>query len=97
MRILAVAALLSVAACARAPAPPPGVAGTAAGDRDAARLYRSRCSACHRPYEPSSRTRAQWQGALARMAPKAHLGPPEEERIRAFLLAGASDAGTPGR
>jgi hypothetical protein len=31
------------------------------------------------------------------MAPKAHLTPPEEERLRAFLLAGASDAEAPGR
>lgn len=80
----AVAATLA-AACAGAP---PGQ-----GAPQPERLYRQRCSSCHRPYEPSTRTRAQWDAALARMAPRAHLSPGEEAALRRWLEAGASDAG----
>jgi mono/diheme cytochrome c family protein len=61
--------------------------------REPDRLYRQRCSGCHRPYEPASRTRAQWDAALARMAPRAHLSPEQEATLRHWLEAGASDAG----
>lgn len=74
---------LALAACAGAPAAP----GAQAPDR----LYRQKCSGCHRPYEPSSRTRAQWQEAMGRMAPKAHLSPEEEGTLRHWLEARASD------
>ena len=98
MRALALAVLLSTAACAGAPPSPATSAGPGgARSAEAGQLYRSRCSGCHRPYEPSSRTQAQWRTVLSRMAPKAHLSAPEEDRLRAFLLAGASDADAPGR
>jgi hypothetical protein len=79
--------LAAVAACAGAPAAPSGDAAA-----DPARLYRARCSSCHRPYEPVSRTREQWRTALARMAPKAHLSRAERETLGGWLTAGASDA-----
>jgi hypothetical protein len=85
--LLAAVLLVAVAACAGAPASPSGAAGA-----DPAQLYRSRCSSCHRPYEPASRTREQWRAALARMAPKAHLSPAEQEALGGWLAAGASDA-----
>jgi mono/diheme cytochrome c family protein len=56
-------------------------------------LYRQRCSGCHRPYEPASRTRAQWAAAMDRMAPRAHLSPEQEGTLRHWLEAHASDAG----
>lgn len=93
MRILvllaAVLVALDAAACASAP---PSPEGQVAPDR----LYRSKCSACHRPYDPASRTRAQWREALGKMAPKAHLDPGEKEAIGGFLAAHASDAGGGG-
>jgi cytochrome c5 len=85
MRTLLVAGAVALAACAGAPASP--------GSPEPDRLYRQKCSGCHRPYEPSSRTRAAWDAALGRMAPKAHLSPEEEGTLRHWLEARASDAG----
>lgn len=88
MRLAVLAsAVLALAGCAGAPAQPGGASAAA----DPARLYRQKCSGCHRPYEPASRTRAQWQEALARMSPKAHLSPEEEGTLRHFLEARAAD------
>jgi hypothetical protein len=90
--LLAVSLAL-LAACAGAPAAPEGPAGSAAqGAQDAERLYRSKCTACHRAYEPSSRTRAAWSQAVTRMGPRAHLTPEQDAALRAWLTAGASDA-----
>jgi hypothetical protein len=98
MRPLLAALVAALLACAGA-SPAPATAGgdRGAGGGEAERLYRSKCSGCHRAYEPSSRTQAQWRNVLSRMIPKAHLTPPEEERLRVLLMAGASDAAAPGR
>lgn len=82
--VLACACAAAVAACAGAPA--------ASGSPDPEQLYRQKCSGCHRPYEPSSRARAQWQAGMGRMAPKAHLSPEQEGALRHWLEARASDA-----
>jgi hypothetical protein len=79
------AALVLAGACAGAPR-------TAGGTDDAARLYRSKCTGCHRAYERRSRDAARWAGVLERMAPRARLTADERERLRAWLVAGASDA-----
>ena len=84
--VIAVASAL-VAACAGAPA------STSQGSQPD-QLYRQKCSSCHRLYDPSSRTRAEWEAAMARMAPKAHLSPEQEGMLRHWLEARASDAGT---
>ncbi len=84
---LAAAALATAAlACARAPA-------AEAGPAQAERLYRSKCSACHRAYPPSSRDRAAWAAILPKMASRAKLSDDERARIQEFLDANAKDAG----
>jgi mono/diheme cytochrome c family protein len=89
MRTLLFAAVLValLAACAGAPAAP-GAQGAA----DPELLYRTKCASCHRPYEPASRTRAEWATALGRMSRKAHLTPSEAETIGGFLASHAADA-----
>jgi hypothetical protein len=87
MRTALVAAVLLalLSACAGAPA-------ASQGAPDPERLYRTKCTACHRAYEPASRTRAQWSTVLERMSKKAHLTPAETETVGGFLAAHASDA-----
>jgi hypothetical protein len=79
-----VAAALLAAACAGAPA--------ASGAQQPEALYREKCSGCHRPYDPASRSRAQWKAAMDRMAPRAHLAPEQTASLRHWLEARASDA-----
>ncbi len=81
---------LSALACAGAPSAESGPA--AAADR----LYRSRCSACHRAYPPSSRSAAAWAEILPKMAARAKLSEGERARILAYLQSNASDAGGAG-
>jgi hypothetical protein len=84
--VVVTAVLLALlAACAGAPSAPQGAS-------DPERLYRTKCAACHRPYEPASRTRAEWTAVLGRMSKKAHLTPAETDTIGGFLAAHASDA-----
>ncbi len=89
MRTFALAAAaLASASCAGAPAAEAGPAG-------AERLYRSKCSACHRAYPPSSRDRTAWAEVLPKMAPRAKLSDAERARILEYLQANAKDA-SPG-
>ncbi len=90
MRTLAVlaAATLALAACAGAS----GAAPPAASERDAAKLYRSRCASCHRLHEPSEYTREAWRSNLDRMQGRAHLGAAERAEIERYLDAHAKDA-----
>jgi mono/diheme cytochrome c family protein len=83
---------LSALACAGAPS-------AEAGPAQAERLYRSKCSACHRAYAPSSRDAAGWAEVLSKMAPRAKLSDAERARILAYLQANARDAppGAAGR
>lgn len=92
MRAVVLTVLLAVsAACAGGGGAP--AAGSPADVReDPARLYRAKCSSCHRAYDRASRSREAWRAVLARMAPKAHLSPAEEDVLRGWLEAGASDA-----
>ncbi len=88
-RLAAAVLALSALACAGAPA------GAGGSDAAADRLYRSKCSACHRAYAPSSRDGAAWAQVLSRMAPRAKLSDAERARILAYLQANARGA-TPG-
>ncbi len=90
--VLAPAAALALAALACAGAPAGSAGPDAAGDR----LYRSRCSACHRAYPPSSRDRAAWAQILPKMAPRAKLTDDERARILGYLDANAKDAAPGG-
>ncbi len=82
---LLAAALAAALACARAPTAEAGPAG-------AERLYRSKCSACHRAYPPASRDRAAWAEVLSKMAPRAKLSDAERARVLEYLQANAKDA-----
>jgi cytochrome c2 len=92
MRALALALSLSaLAACSASR----GAAGPDEGSADAraARLYRAKCSACHRAYEPATRTGAEWSEILDAMAPRAHLRDGERALLLDYLRAHARDAG----
>lgn len=92
MRKLALAATalgLFALACARAPA-------AEAGPAQAERLYRSKCSACHRAYPPASRDRAAWAEVLSKMAPRAKLTDAERATVLEYLRSNARDATAPG-
>jgi mono/diheme cytochrome c family protein len=78
----------SALACAGAPS-------AEAGPAQAERLYRSKCSACHRAYAPSSRDAAGWAEVLSKMAPRAKLSDAERARILGYLRENARDA-SPG-
>ncbi len=82
---LATVAVAATFACASAPTAEAGPAG-------AERLYRSRCSACHRAYPPSSRDRATWAEVLSKMAPRAKLSDAERGTLSEYLQANARDA-----
>ncbi len=85
MRALGVIAFLALAACAGSP--------QARGrPSDPERLYRGKCAACHRPYPPESRTRAQWEGAMSRMAARAHLRDEERALLLGWLREHAKDS-----
>ena len=75
MRITVVIALL-VAACSSAPS-----RAMSSGER----MYRAKCTSCHRFYEPSER--ADWPTVLDKMEAekKTHLTPEERAEILGFL------------
>jgi hypothetical protein len=85
VRALAAALLFAALGCAGAPASEAGPAG-------AERLYRSKCSACHRAYAPTSRDRAAWGQVFPKMAVRARLSDDERARILEFLETNARDA-----
>ncbi len=89
MRALVVVAFtLAALACAGAPAQQ---GGSAQGER----LYRSRCSACHRAYPPSSRDRAAWAEVMSKMAPRAKLSDSERALVLEYLQSNARGAPPP--
>ena len=55
---------------------------------DGERMYMRKCTSCHRAYEPSSRTAAQWQDSMAEMEKqkKVHLGQEDRALILGYLL-----------
>jgi hypothetical protein len=91
MRTVLLAVALVAAACAGAPAAPAG-GSAGAGPADPAQLYRAKCSGCHRPYDPASRSRAQWAAVFSRMARRAHLTAEEADVLGGWLDASAADA-----
>lgn len=70
------ALLLVAAACSSAPSHPLS---------QEERLYRAKCTSCHRMYEPGERK--DWPVVLDRMQAekKTHLSPEERAQILAFL------------
>ena len=72
----AAALLLGVAACSSAPSRPLS---------PEERVYRAKCTSCHRAYEPGERN--DWPVVLDRMSAekKTHLSADEREQILVFL------------
>ena len=72
----AAAFLLAVAACSSAPSRPLS---------PEERVYRAKCTSCHRAYEPGERN--DWPVVLDRMnaEKKTHLSADEREQILVFL------------
>ncbi len=48
-------------------------------------LYYSKCSFCHRPFPPGSRSPGEWRDVLDEMAPRAGLNKSERALIFRFL------------
>lgn len=48
-------------------------------------LYRTRCSACHEPFVPATRSRATWEHVLTEMGPRAHLDAEETRLVMSYL------------
>jgi mono/diheme cytochrome c family protein len=80
----AVVAFAVAAACSSAP--PRGPMS------DGERTYRAKCSACHRVYQPSEQTPAQWVKTLDKMEAlkKVTLTPEERAQILQYLSGGAA-------
>ena len=81
MRI-AVVILLLAAACSSAPSRP-----MSSGER----LYRAKCTSCHRVYEPHEQTPPQWAATLDKMEAekKVHLTPEDRAEILGYLGGGS--------
>lgn len=54
-------------------------------------LYASRCTGCHRFYQPEEYDRAMWRVIVRRMAPDAGLNPQQREDVLAWLLPRAPE------
>jgi cytochrome c2 len=59
-------------------------------------LYRAKCAACHRLRPPAERTRAEWEKAVNRYGPRAHVTPTESNEILLWLQGHAKDV-VPGQ
>ena len=58
---------------------------------DGERLYRAKCTSCHRVYEPGEQTPAQWGATLDKMVAlkKVTLTPEERAQILQYLAGPA--------
>ena len=76
MRITRVLALLAAAACTSAPSRPM---------TEGERLYRAKCTSCHKVYEPSSRS--DWPRVIDKMEAekKVRLAPEDRAEILTYL------------
>ena len=77
--ILAVACL----ACSGAPSRPMS---------EAERLYRAKCTSCHKAYQPRERSREGWSAVLDKMEAekKVHLAPEDRAEILGYLGGSSS-------
>jgi cytochrome c2 len=81
----AAAAAALVVACATTS----GALPVSPGEEGAARLYRSKCAACHRLYGPADHGPGEWPAILDRMAGRAHLDAEQRATIERYLVAHA--------
>jgi cytochrome c2 len=70
--------LLLAAACSSAPSRP-----MTSGER----MYRAKCTSCHKVYQPSDQSPRQWAATVDRMEAekKVHLSPDERAEILGYL------------
>ncbi len=83
--------LVLLAACgtsARSAIPTAAAAESPPGER----VYRSRCSSCHRLRDPTEQTREGWADVMKRMASRAHLSDAERDAVLSFLKERAKDS-----
>jgi cytochrome c5 len=93
----AAAAGFAVAACGKAAAFPEVADARWAGTRwpgttmvDLERgrgVFVSRCQSCHNLPDPQQKTSAEWDGAVAEMADRAHLSSDERSYVARYLAA----------
>ena len=56
------------------------------------RIYRSKCTGCHRAYSPDSLTRGRWAEVMQKMAPRAKLDDASRTKLLGWLQENAKDA-----
>ena len=83
MKKRALIVVLAALACSSAPSRPM---------TEGERLYRAKCTSCHRAYEPAQRTPAQWSGVLDKMEAekKVHLTAEDRAEILGYLGGSSS-------
>jgi hypothetical protein len=63
-------------------------AGLSPSEKDeAAQLYAIKCVRCHKSYDPSDYTEAQWQSWMSKMSRKAHLDRDQQTLLSRYLSA----------
>jgi hypothetical protein len=88
LAVLAAPLFLSMAiGCAPDPAVPTGAPPIA-------RVWASRCGACHSPVEPGTRTKSHLEDALARHKNRVPLSDAEWSEMRAFLAGSSVETAT---
>jgi len=81
------AAAALAAACASVPLP----------EREGVRLYRAKCSGCHRPYAPVEIKPEKWEATFKEMRKRAKLNEEEARTIQRYVevdLAASHVTGT---
>ena len=70
--------MLALAGCSSAPSRPM---------TEGERLYRAKCTSCHRAYEPHEQTPERWSKTLDKMEAekKVHLAPEDRAEILGYL------------
>jgi len=54
---------------------------------EALHLYTAKCIRCHKSYDPTPYTDAQWSVWMTKMSRKAHLDPTQQEELVRYLQA----------
>ena len=69
---------MAAAACSSAPSRP-----MTSGER----MYRAKCTSCHKVYQPSDQSPRQWAATVGKMEAekKVHLSPEERAEILGYL------------
>jgi mono/diheme cytochrome c family protein len=91
--MLLISSALLLAACANLDTAAPPVTMIAARGKDTAslesgrRIYLENCTHCHAPEAVRDHSAARWPGIIADMGGRAHLSPPQQHDVLAYVLA----------